>query len=187
MSPPLDNPSLFHNDDIVSIHSRLQTMGDDDYRTSLKQIVHRNRHRFFRKTIQRGGRFVKKNNGRVLEENLCNSESLTLSSGKSYATFSDLGIQTVRKIKNKTTLCHLDGSFYAFLCDISINRVEKVLSDTSIKNTWLLGQVTDMFIVRAEGYSRASIFFVIGRQYLSVNSDITTLWSQISCDQFDEC
>jgi hypothetical protein len=96
--------SSFENDDIICLFHGLESMGNDDHRTSLKEFIESLGDSLLAKTIKSTCWFIKEDDLRIFQKYLRNRESLFLASGESDSTFSDLGIETFLEFEDEVTV-----------------------------------------------------------------------------------
>src|SRR6266849_4573229 len=76
-------------------------MSDYQYSTPGHQILQRRLDKRLRFTIQRRGRFVQNQDGRVLQDRARDRDALALSTGEAYAAFAYDGLIFLRKPKDE--------------------------------------------------------------------------------------
>ena len=78
MRSRFDDPSFIQHDDPIGILDGGQSMGDDQCRSILHQFLQRILDAALRPGIQRRGRFVENQYGRILQERSTDSDPLAL-------------------------------------------------------------------------------------------------------------
>ena len=92
----LDATLVDHHRAIRALHRR-QAVRDDQHRTVLRSAVDRRLHEGFALGIERAGRFVQKQDRRVLQQRACDRDALALSAGQAHAALAELGVIAVRQ------------------------------------------------------------------------------------------
>ena len=77
-----------------------ETVGDDERRAVLRQLVERMLNFRLGQAVQRRGRLVQDQHRRVFQENARDGDALLLSAGQECAAFADVGVEAVRHCQN---------------------------------------------------------------------------------------
>ena len=110
MIPSFDHlPSLDH-DDIISMADGLESVSDNDDRSSLEEGIEGCCDLLLTEWIKGWGGLIEEDDLRVFQKYFCDSESLFLSSGESHSSFPDLSIESVFKIEYEITMSEMKGS-----------------------------------------------------------------------------
>ena len=96
MSALFNNVTLPHNDDLVSIDDRAQTMSDDDHSLLLllKQGVKSLLHLMLALSIESTRSLIQKKDARLTNQGTSDGNALLLATRETHASLADLGIET---------------------------------------------------------------------------------------------
>lgn len=144
MRSALDDLSVIEDEDLVSFFDGLEAMCDDNNGSSGKEAVERFGDLLFREAIESTGRLIKEYDLGIFEENLCDSETLFLSSGEPDSTFSDLSFEPLRECPDEFTVREREYIPYLLFTAFSPCSRDKILSDSSVEYGWILCQVSDI-------------------------------------------
>jgi len=95
---------MIEDDDIVCFFDRLETVGDDDDGSSLKEIMKGDIDRLLTETIESGGRLIEDDDLGILDEDLRDRKTLALSTRETDSLLSDLGCESRRELIDECTL-----------------------------------------------------------------------------------
>lgn len=73
MIPSLDNGSMIEDDDVIGFFDGLETVGDDDDRTTLEEVMESNVDLLFGEAVECTGWFIEDDNLGILDKDFCNS------------------------------------------------------------------------------------------------------------------
>lgn len=111
MIGPFDNLPVLKDDNIIRFFDGLEPMGDDDDRTSFKEVVECDVYFLFRETIECTRWFIEDNNLWIFDKNLRDCEALSLTSGESHSLLPYLSFDSIRELVDKFTLCEFNRLF----------------------------------------------------------------------------
>src|SRR5258706_1407401 len=122
-------------------------MGNDNGRSIIGQSFQGGLNGSLALVIQRTGCFVENENGRILQEDARNTQSLFLTSRQFHATLTDVRIIPIRQLRNKFMSIRFSGSFYDLIhagiqlpvADIVRNGASKQI-DILLDNTNILAE-----------------------------------------------
>ena len=117
--------AVIQDKDLVGILDGRQAVSDDEGGTADHELVERILHDLLAFRIKCGGRFVKDEDLRILQDRSCDGDALALTAGEDEAAIADLGIDAARQTMNE------------FLCirgtngipDLFIRRVQATVED----------------------------------------------------------
>src|SRR5579872_7457926 len=107
----LDRPAGLDDEYAVSADDRLQAMGDDNRGPPDAKIVERFLHFSFRFRIERRGRLVEKQDGRVFQDRPGDRNALALASGKLRAVLADIGVVSRAELQDEIMRMRLPRRF----------------------------------------------------------------------------
>jgi hypothetical protein len=87
----LDDAAGVHDQDLVGIHDRRQTVRDDQRRAAARRAVEAGLDGLFGLRVERRGRFVKDQEWRVLQQGAGDGDALFLAARELEAAFADAG------------------------------------------------------------------------------------------------
>ena len=93
----LDDSSVLEDDDLVDVVNGGETMGDDERSAAVHQFFDRLHDRRFGRWVERRGRLVEEQDGRVLEKRARHSDPLPLADAQVPATLADGVLVFVRQ------------------------------------------------------------------------------------------
>lgn len=109
-------------------------MGYDDDGSSLEKSFKSLCDFLFTVAIESGCWFVEENDFWIFEKDLCDSESLFLSSTESDSSFAYFCIEIVFQLVNELAFCHFYCFFDVFLGGCLFCSIEKIFSDSTVKD-----------------------------------------------------
>ena len=89
----LDDASVIHHDDTIGRAHRRQPMGDDDGCAPLHQCRQCVLHQPFGSGVQRRGRLVQQQDGRIAQQGARNGDPLALATGQARTAFAQETVQ----------------------------------------------------------------------------------------------
>ena len=133
--------AVIQDKDLVGILDGRQAVSDDEGGTADHELVERILHDLLAFRIECGGRFVKDEDLRILQDRSCDGDALALTAGEDEAAIADLGIDAARQTLNE------------FLCirgangipDLFIRRIQ-----TTVEDIFFDGGIEEERILRHE-------------------------------------
>lgn len=111
MIRPFDNLPVLKDDNIICFFDGLESMCDDDDRTSFKEVVECDVYFLFRETIECTRWLIKDDDLWIFDKNLRDCETLALTSRKSHSLLPYLGFDSIDEFINEFTLREFDRLF----------------------------------------------------------------------------
>ena len=142
--------TVIQDKDLVGVFDGRQAVGDDEGGTADHELVERILHDLFALRIERGSRFVKDEDLRILQDRSCDGDALALTAGEDESAIADLGIDAARQAMDE------------FLCirspngipDLFIRRIqtaiENIFFDRGIEEECILRHKADVVTKRAD-------------------------------------
>lgn len=118
--------SSFDHDDVICFFDGLESVSDDEDSSISEECIKSLSDLFFREGIKSRGGFIQKDDLRILEKYLGNSETLFLSSTQSDSSFSYFGIKSMFEFKDEVTVSETEGLgefLFYFLCFCYFERI----------------------------------------------------------------
>ena len=97
-----DDDAFIHDNDAVGLEHSCQTMGDDQCGTAFHQTFERGLNQRFAFSIERGGRFVEQQHGRVAQDGARNGDALALTTRQRDTALTDLRFIATRQRHDET-------------------------------------------------------------------------------------
>ena len=113
-----NQPTIFHEEDMVSAADLREAVGDQQCSAPLQDAAHGALDLVFGVAVDGAGRIVQHEDARVAEKGAGNGNALALAAGEHDASFADHGFVAFGKAHNEVVrLRFFGGGFDLFLCD----------------------------------------------------------------------
>ena len=125
---------LEHDDPIHTVNGR-KSMGDDEGGAAVHQFFDRFHDRGFGRGIERGGRLVEQQDGRVFQKSARDADALSLADAEMSAAFADRAVVTVRQAANEFIRLRPPRRF----ADLGVGRFGTAIGDVLADRWWKRG------------------------------------------------
>ena len=147
----LDDLPLVHDQNLVRIHDRRQTMGNHERRASLRDAIEFGLDRLFGFRIECRSRFVEDQDGGILQQRTCDGHALFFAAREFQPAFADFGVVAVRQSDDQRMDMRRARGLFDFVAGRVRTAVQNVVVDGVVKQHGVLRNDRDRIAQRRLG------------------------------------